>query len=387
MPEQSHPPYDAGAISTPRQLNRWLDVNPQNGPLNRTRKYITVPAFSIDSTWLGYSYIVGEYHYEAPNNFSLVDVVPPVSPNYTCCISYVESDNTVVRYSLWRADDVVIYVEIPVYTGQKILKNFRIEMWSTNNPTMSQATDIQINTSVLGEYDYRYALDSKLVDNDNLCEGQGNVSVAVVLPDVDGLYAFTSTGASAPFDWNPDFGIYALTSVDGNTYSVASIDCATPAHFFMCFTKDRTSDILFLTNPASVGLSISVYESGGLITVYFDGVYFHTFSTNVTGLCVFVEIVLSTLVVAKLRAEDQSVLETHSFGNIIASFVNIDEIQIINAAVSAFEGGVAAYTSVLSDEDGYSVMAFIRNNSNPITVIPEMTLPLTWGACAQPTLN
>lgn len=49
MPEPLHPPYN---VTQPRQLNRWLDVNSQNGPLTRTRGFISVPFNTIPVTKL-----------------------------------------------------------------------------------------------------------------------------------------------------------------------------------------------------------------------------------------------------------------------------------------------------------------------------------------------
>lgn len=45
MPEPLHPPY---GITQPRQLQRWLDVNSQNGPLGRTRQFITIPTDAVN---------------------------------------------------------------------------------------------------------------------------------------------------------------------------------------------------------------------------------------------------------------------------------------------------------------------------------------------------
>lgn len=71
MPEPLHPPYAAGAITIPRQLNRWLDVNQQNGPLTRARYFILLPAFTVTGTWIGVSDIVAAFNFEATNNFSI----------------------------------------------------------------------------------------------------------------------------------------------------------------------------------------------------------------------------------------------------------------------------------------------------------------------------
>lgn len=71
MPQPSSPPYAAGAITIPRQLNRWLDVNTQNGPLTRARYFIVLPAFTVTGTWIGVSDIVAAFNFEATNNFSI----------------------------------------------------------------------------------------------------------------------------------------------------------------------------------------------------------------------------------------------------------------------------------------------------------------------------
>jgi hypothetical protein len=55
-----------------------------------------------------------------------------------------------------------------MYTGQKILKNFRFEVWNTTsgNPTLS--SPITFYTSVKGQVDYRYGVDTALVNTDGL---------------------------------------------------------------------------------------------------------------------------------------------------------------------------------------------------------------------------
>jgi hypothetical protein len=69
--EPSHPPYIPGAITIPRQIDRWLDVNPQNGPLDRTHSYIVLPAFAVSAGWEGFPDLVLALDFVAPNNFSL----------------------------------------------------------------------------------------------------------------------------------------------------------------------------------------------------------------------------------------------------------------------------------------------------------------------------
>jgi hypothetical protein len=127
MPVQNSPPY---GIYQPRTLNRWLDINSQNGPLRRARYYITIPAFSVDVTWLGYSDIVARFCYEAPNNFSLVGVSIPTATLFVFCISYIDEDNNVFRYTLNYNDNAVFYFDPQPYISQNIYNKFTIEVWS-----------------------------------------------------------------------------------------------------------------------------------------------------------------------------------------------------------------------------------------------------------------
>lgn len=130
MPAPNNPPFVAGALTQPRQLQRWLDVNKVN-KLTRTQTYWTLPAFSVEGNWLGYSNIVAVFNFTATNNFSLpLDYVVPSNPGYCPCIMWVDEDYNVYRYRLWRDVGEVMWFDAPVYSGQLIKSNFRIEIWS-----------------------------------------------------------------------------------------------------------------------------------------------------------------------------------------------------------------------------------------------------------------
>ena len=167
MPEPLHPPYVAGAVQQFRTLNRWLDINAQNGPLSRTQTFITLPSFSQAVSWQRYSDIVAAFNYEGPNNFSLKSGSNlPSNPNYCLCIMWKDINEVVHRYAIWKDDGESVYCTYPLYTGQLIKKNFRFEVWSTNNTPAIQLLPITFYTSVLGNVDYRYGADSSLVKND-----------------------------------------------------------------------------------------------------------------------------------------------------------------------------------------------------------------------------
>lgn len=167
MPEPLHPPFVAAAQAIPRQLNRWLDVNPQGGPLGRTQTYITLPSFSQAFTWNGYSEIVASFNFEGPNNFSLKSIGGlPSSPNYLLCISYVDSSNKMHRYAIWEGVGEVLFFDVPLYTGQPIGKNFRFEIWNTPTTPAIQTTPLTFYTTVRGGYDYRFQADIILAGDD-----------------------------------------------------------------------------------------------------------------------------------------------------------------------------------------------------------------------------
>lgn len=202
MQPLSPPPTDeAGAITQPRQLQRWLDINPVS-QLTRTQAYITIPSFSIANTWMGYSTIVATYNFEGPNNFSLKALTGllPTTPNYLLCVMWIDGSGNTHRYALWTGvGEVMPFAEV-LYTGQLIKKNFRLEVWSTDNTPLVQVLPINLYTSVLGNVDYRYGSDFVLVGNDgeqtNFADilGAGNSNNLIPNGSVWGAYGAIISG-------------------------------------------------------------------------------------------------------------------------------------------------------------------------------------------------
>lgn len=120
---------EAGAIMQPRQLQRWLDVNPIHA-LTRIQSYIELPVFSIVSEWKGYSEIVGVFNYTSTKNFSLKSFSEILDPNYVACIMWVDDEYNVYRYKLWENVGELFYFPIELYNDQLIKSNFRIEIWN-----------------------------------------------------------------------------------------------------------------------------------------------------------------------------------------------------------------------------------------------------------------
>lgn len=174
MPEPTHPPYVAGATTIPRQLERWLDINPQNGALTRTQGTFTIPlfdfttpAYSIEFPYHGATasptLIGAVFNFTSQNVFSLKsDSVNRLfgSVNYTLVIASKNPDATLTRYILWQGEPVIPIV-LTRYAGEPINKTFRIEIWfegfEPNQEIISVAQGLL--TSVLGDVDYRYGTD------------------------------------------------------------------------------------------------------------------------------------------------------------------------------------------------------------------------------------
>lgn len=257
-----HPPYGTTTIQ-PRTLNRWLDINSQNGPLGRNRGYISIPfnlitpitgpALSISLTnnfgfgavffsiidinnniietspllnngdsyefttinnahaivsstipylpqllpsngWTGsltynvnqsYSFTssytpsekILQFNFSSTRNFSLVNDANfqsfktafegVVVVTIVDILAVRNSFNIVKRYALTSFNRE--YINAIPYSGQKILgKYFQIEFWSlynyqaTLNPTTSPYI---LNTSALGNQDYRYGVDFSINNN------------------------------------------------------------------------------------------------------------------------------------------------------------------------------------------------------------------------------
>lgn len=133
MPAPTNPPYSAGAVMQPRKLQRWLDINKVSA-LRRAETYFTIPAFTVNFFWNGYSNLIATFNYAATNNFSLKlnRSSLPSDPNYVACIAYRDTSGDIIRYRLWSNVGELFYFNVPQYTDQLILKNFRIEIWDTS---------------------------------------------------------------------------------------------------------------------------------------------------------------------------------------------------------------------------------------------------------------
>lgn len=166
MPDNLYPPFssDSGALTIPRQLDRWLDINPQGGSLRRCQTFVTLPSFNTGTSFISVSQIVASFNVEGPNAITLSGIVPPTNPNYVLCISY-RVQGVLTRYVVWQATGSKM-PQYPTYTGQVLLKNWRFEIWNTSQGFASDTNTYIFYTSKLQPIDYRFGTDAALVNLD-----------------------------------------------------------------------------------------------------------------------------------------------------------------------------------------------------------------------------
>jgi hypothetical protein len=245
--ETLHPPYGPGSIQ-PRRLNRWLDVNSQNGPLTRTAKYLVIPQIpAIDHVWNGFSDIVGVIYYDSPKNFSIKAIPYAYTSkfNFLMCIAWLESDGVVYRYVINDVERPLFYLNAPVYNGQMIGRNMRFEIWSLSAALpYTDSNSPVLYTSVSGEYDYRFGDDDALTDYSGALMSGFSVDLDVNFPIF--WPAFSTFGS------NGSAGVIPGTVVPPTTTTVTGA--------IQVYSYTGTIPTF---NPASVNVPAIAYKLGG----------------------------------------------------------------------------------------------------------------------------
>jgi len=267
MPVQPSPPYLSTAIIWPRQLNRWLDINAQNGPLQRTKTYITLPAFSYEEAWLGYSNLVAAFNFEGPNNFSLTStqLELPTNPNYLLCVMWIDKKGLTHRYSIWNNVGEVMYIPYSLYTGQLIGKNFRFEIWSVaSSTTQNQTASINFYTSKLGIQDYRWGVDSVLVSADNPCTNfSAFIENITTLPtdigllfQVDPFHNLVKDGSNNFVSWTSMVDNTTELILSGTFTSVSPSGLPSAANSVLI---DNINSYLYTASAPNMGVQLMVF--------------------------------------------------------------------------------------------------------------------------------
>jgi len=400
------PANDTGAQTFPRTLQRWLDVNPLS-KLTRTSGYITLPVFSQAVTWNGYSDIVATFNYEGPNNFSLqsISAALPLNPNYVLCIMWKTTSGTVYRYALWLGVGEVFYFPVNLYTGQKIAKNFRFEIWSTNSTPAVQTTALTFYTSVLGGQDYRWAGDFVLVTTDGQNNSFNNINTVPGLPTPPqtGINLWlTQANIVAPgglvTTWT-DTGGQVFTPDVSNTIVAASFVgrtylIPTTSHYMKNTSLTNTTIfghvfISLLIGSSAAGNN-SVFQYSGT-----TGNYFIAYSQPTNTLTVCGQ--------AFVLAQGSYIVDINNIANTITIVNPANGSYVVNkqsythsalgtpsSLVFGYYGTVGwaemmFYTNALSATNENAVINYlIQEYNNNVSI---MSLPLTFPSTSQPTGN
>lgn len=89
------------------------------------------------------------------------------NPSYLLAIMWKDENENTFRYALWNGVGEVIDFTLPLYAGQLIKKNFRLEAWSVSGQAIALNTlNLAFLTSVLQGVDYRYSQDAALQNPD-----------------------------------------------------------------------------------------------------------------------------------------------------------------------------------------------------------------------------
>ena len=280
MPDNTYPPYsgNSGAMVVPRQLTRWIDVNPQGGNLRRCETTITLPVFSVGNSWNGWSDIVATFNFEATNNFSLRLLYDaPLAPNYVLCISY-HIGSTVTRYMLWEANGHTL--NYPLYNGEPIKKNFRLEVWNTSQGATSETSTFSFITSVKQNIDYRFGSDAGLATASGVITDFENVAGVVAYPTtglLDGWFADPAYFNPGPltfwqnqvgYDTPPGF----QTTLGTTTYVAGTLNGVniSGASRMLCTPYFDRGTIIYIATTIAILFTIPNASSGTIFTSVTD---------------------------------------------------------------------------------------------------------------------
>ncbi len=353
------PAGDTGALVWPRMLQRWLDVN-RITKLTRTSTYIQLPVFNQGAnTWIGYSDIVEAFNFEGPNNISFSSFVTPVNPNYSLTVAY-RVGTQVVRYTLWNAVGSVITVNTVPYTGQPILKNFRLEVWNSSQGAASEANGVVIYTSKLGGIDYRWGGDSVLVGSDvPPCTNFYNINNVVQL--LNPSLWFKSSGlyfsGGSLISWTDAISNVVITSSDGGTTTEGTLN---NINLLNLVPADLRTGVGFFVNASELWIGLQITSGSDhiidstLFYIAYDGANF-----NISGSGSY-QVAAPTGVFYVLRL---SVTPPNGVGNSTLT------LSIYNANTSALVGSTSYQAPAAFNNMG---KIYINENATMVLKIMEM---------------
>lgn len=143
-------------------------------PFSNRHSYFEIPIFVGTPEFARFSNVIPpqigscqsllvQYNFTASQHFIITELpTKPAGANFIPCIKYTLSGGTVVRYKLWTDTLDYIIGHASLYAGQKIYKNFILEIWNlltmldVSNPTtikvpisiLQYVTDLNVQTDI-----------------------------------------------------------------------------------------------------------------------------------------------------------------------------------------------------------------------------------------------
>jgi len=197
-----------------------------------------------------------------------------VNPNYIACIMWKDQYGRTYRYQLWYDIGETVPLGFPLYAGQIIKKNFRIEIWSINGQNITETVGSTLITSVLQGIDYRFGNDAPIGNNDG---------------EVTNFAAIASPITNLPVDLNPYLQArwLASTVVNGQPWVSSDIHAYSLAPFggpgLVAFNDNTiaTNPVAYIEGintvvacnitPGHIFLVVNIPAQGTSILYNFDG--------------------------------------------------------------------------------------------------------------------
>ena len=248
------------AVNIP-DWSAWIKQRKANAFRNAA-SFFNIPVFNENGNGGTISYIVTQFDYIATQNFILKSLpTKPSNPTFCPVIKYTLASGQVVRYKLWENVGETI-LGCSLYNGQKIFKNFVIEIWSLNAVTnVLNLAPIPVAISIL--YYITDLANQNPVEDDigAECNGLSNVNVGSPITTDLQFWYDTSNGVTQS---GGGVSAWADRSGNGRDLSVVGI---TPSYGSSDATINGKPTITFNNGRAMRNVAGGIYEANQILMV------------------------------------------------------------------------------------------------------------------------
>lgn len=145
-----------------------------------TRTTVTLDAFTYNVTWTGVSDLLSQWSINNTTEFSFQLPIYEVNNTFVLAVAWEDDDGNAFRYKLW--DNGTLHY--PVYNGERIGVDAKLEVWSVDNVTAAMPDDLVLYSSWMVEPENcacsAYDAPALNINVANPSGGSGSSSVIVV---------------------------------------------------------------------------------------------------------------------------------------------------------------------------------------------------------------